>query len=101
MYRGIDLLAGLGYNATRFRQMLDQHQGVETARRLVLADGTAGLWKLLQMGKLDMSVEMWVLYPEYEELFDRTVIDRARAKLLGMNLDVEAALCRHQYDGKA
>lgn len=93
MHEGVNTLAKLGYNATRFRQMLlDEGDGVVVARRLVMADGTDGLWRLKQMGRLDMSVEMWVLHPEYEELFDQTTRDRAYAKLRAMDFNVDAHL---------
>ena len=93
MHAGVHTLAKLGYNATRFRQMLvDENDGAVVARRLVMADSTDGLWRLKQMGRLDLSVEMWVLHPEYEELFDQATRDRAYVKLRGMDFDVEAQL---------
>lgn len=93
MHEGVNTLAMLGYNATRFRQMLiDEGDGVTVARRLVMADGTDGLWRLKQMGRLDMSVEMWVLHPEYEELFDEVTRDHAYAKLRAMDFNVDAQL---------
>src|SRR5687768_7245269 len=92
MRQGVDTLAGLGYNATRFRQMLDRNGGVETARRLVLADAAEGLWRLKQMEHLHMSAEFWVLLPRYENLFDQPVRDQAHNKLRGMEFDVDAEL---------
>lgn len=93
MHEGVNALATLGYNATRFRQMLlNEGDAVVVAHRLVMADGTEGLWRLKQMGRLDMSVEMWVLHPEYEELFDQTTRDRAYANLRAMDFNVDAHL---------
>jgi hypothetical protein len=40
-----------------------------------------GLWRLKSMGRLDMSVEMWVLLPWYEPLFDTDVRRKAEDKL--------------------
>ena len=59
------------YNATRFFQMLGEHGGVETARRL-LATGSAmqtGLEELWLCKRLDLSVEAKVLLPKYQHLF--------------------------------
>jgi hypothetical protein len=58
------------YNATRFFQMLEEHGGVETARRL-LATGTiaqTGLTELWKCQRLDLSVEAKVLYAEVRRL---------------------------------
>jgi hypothetical protein len=41
-----------------------------------------------------MSVEMWVLLPWYERLFDDDIRDMARTKLALMEIDVEAELGR-------
>jgi hypothetical protein len=55
----------VGYNATRYLQMLHNHRGLETARLLVLADqpseGYTALW---EQGRLDLTVEALVLQPE-------------------------------------
>ena len=81
MHEGVNILTELGYNPTRFRQMLhyENDHGVTVARRLVMAHGTDGLRWLKQMGRLDMSVEIWVLHPEHEDLFDQPTSDPAYA----------------------
>ena len=95
MARGVVELARLGYNAHYFHQMLRDHPADEVARRLVLAkQPTYGLWKLKTMRRLDMSVEMWVLLPWYEALFDDSVRDEARLKLRLLEIDVPAELRR-------
>ncbi|WP_435589422.1 hypothetical protein [Micromonospora chalcea] len=95
LHQGVDTLAALGYPAKRFQLMLREYKGVETARKLVLSNNLSdGLWRLKQMGKLDMSVEMWVLLPWYEELFDEAVRDRAYRKLRAMDFDVDAEIRR-------
>lgn len=49
--------------------MLKRHGGVEAARRLVNGNISDGLRTLLRMGRLDMSVELWVLFDRYQGLF--------------------------------
>jgi hypothetical protein len=82
------------YNATRFFQMLEEHGGVETARRL-LATGTVaqtGLTELWNCQRLDLSVEAKVLIPKYALLFDEQLKDIARRRLIGHQFDVDAWL---------
>lgn len=66
-----------GYTATRFIQMVSGDGGVATARKLLRSaapsDGFSELWK---RGRLDLSVENYILRPEFEPLFseeDRTI----------------------------
>ncbi|AHH94943.1 hypothetical protein GCM10010174_35140 [Kutzneria viridogrisea] len=93
MHRGLLELARLGYDATLFRQMLDKHGAVEAARRLVLAkDPSYGLCKLKTLGRLDMSVEMWVLLPWYGPLFGPEVREQAERKLRLLEVDLEPEL---------
>ena len=74
----------VGYNATRFLQMLHDHRGLETARILVNAtqpsEGYTALWEL---GRLDLTVEALVLQPEWQSLFaeEPEFLDRARRRL--------------------
>lgn len=95
MERGVVELARLGYNATYFHQMLRDHPADEVARRLVLAKQPSyGLWRLKELGRLDMSVEMWVLLPWYAEVFDERIQDEARRKLELLEIDVPTELGR-------
>jgi len=57
-----------GYHATRFRQMLVEHRGVETARRLLptMSDGYAELWR---RKRLDLTVEALILREPWRALF--------------------------------
>lgn len=68
-----------GYNPTYYRSMLTKYGGIETARRLLRAegvsDGYATLWRL---GRLDLSVESVALDPRWSELF--TSEERAIAR---------------------
>ncbi|MFL6118918.1 hypothetical protein [Actinophytocola sp.] len=95
MVRGIRELAREGYNANYFRQMLATHGPVEAARRLVLdPTPSEGLWRLQQMDRLDMSVEMWVQLPWYQPLFEPEVREQARKKLEALRVDVPTELAR-------
>ena len=72
----------VGYNATLFLRMLSDHGGLETARRLITSsrpsDGFTALW---ERGRLDLSVEAYALRPEFEPLFERSVLQAARERL--------------------
>jgi hypothetical protein len=69
-----------GYNATRFLQMLNEHGGLETARRLLphMSDGFTELW---QRKRLDLTVEMLILQPRWHDLFSDGERDIARRRL--------------------
>lgn len=60
----------LGYNATRFLQLISQIGGLQAAKKLISKDGgTYGFEVLWEHKRLDLSVEAHVLKPEYKELF--------------------------------
>jgi hypothetical protein len=72
----------LGYNATRFLQMLSEHGGVATAKRLLWTDAPSdGFTTLWTHGRLDLTVEAHVLLPEYENLFGEEDRQKARERL--------------------
>ena len=68
------------YNATRFFQMLGEHGGVETARRLLphMSDGFTQLW---QRNRLDLTVESLILEPQWHDLFSDDEREMARRRL--------------------
>ena len=68
------------YTATRFHQMLTEHGGVETARRLLpqMSDGFTELW---QRNRLDLTVEALVLQPRWASLFSGNELEMARGRL--------------------
>lgn len=94
MRRGLfTLKRELNYNAARFAQMLATYGGVATAQRLLKEDGYhEGFTTLWERGRLDMSVEFFVLLPWYAPLFDDDVRDRARRRLTEHRFDVDAHL---------
>jgi hypothetical protein len=71
----------LGYNASRFLQML--HQGSLTAaRQLLHAPGVSeGFTKLWEHQRLDLTVETHVLKPEFQHLFTPQELDIAPSRL--------------------
>jgi hypothetical protein len=69
----------LGYNATRFIQLVEELGGVAAAKKLVTAPApTEGFTKLWELRRLDLSVEAFVLRPEFRTLF--TPEERRAAK---------------------
>jgi len=72
----------LGYNATRFLQMVSEHGGLVTARQLLWSDapsdGFTTLWKL---HRLDLTVEDHVLRAEFSSLFSDADREQALARL--------------------
>jgi hypothetical protein len=69
----------LGYNATRFVQMISQQGGLTTATQLLWSttpsEGFTTLW---ERGRLDLTVEAHVLKTEFAPLF--TDADRGQAR---------------------
>jgi len=60
----------LGYNASRFWQLVCEKGGVKAAKSLIAKEGGSdGFTTLWESGRLDLSVEAHALYPEYKELF--------------------------------
>jgi hypothetical protein len=60
----------LGYNATRFLHLVSEKGGLQAAKVLISKDGgTYGFEVLWEHKRLDLSVEVHVLKPEYIELF--------------------------------
>ena len=77
----------IGYNAVRFLQMLQEHGGVETARRLLpeMSDGFVTLW---EHGRLDLTVEYLVLQPKWHDLFTDDERKMARQRLRDCRMDI-------------
>ena len=97
-----DMVAGaarlrkeIGYNPTRFNQMVAQHGGPDAVRRLLqthdVSDGFATLW---ESGRLEMTCEAQVLLPWYRDLFTDQEVAAARRRLIAHHFDVDAFLER-------
>ena len=68
----------LGYNATRFVQMISEQGGLTTAKQLLWSSAPSeGFTTLWERGRLDLTVEAHVLKAEFTPLF--TDADRAQA----------------------
>ena len=76
-----------GYTASRFHQMLAEHGGVETARRLLpqMSDGFRELW---QRERLDLTIEALVLQSKWEDLFSAEERQLARDRLRECGMQV-------------
>lgn len=60
----------LGYNVTRYLQMVSERGGLATARQLLWSDTSSeGFTTLWSHGRLDLTVEAHVLKPEFTPLF--------------------------------
>ncbi len=74
----------VGYNATRYLQMLHDHRGLQTARILINAaqpsEGYTALW---ERGRLDLTVEALVLQAQWKALFaqEPELLHRAHSRL--------------------
>lgn len=73
----------LGYNPTRFLQMIDKYGGVGAAKKLLstedfIQEGVVTLWEL---GRLDLSVEALVVKEQFGELFIDKEKEIARKRL--------------------
>jgi hypothetical protein len=71
-----------GYNPTRSLAMVREHGGVETAKKLMKKEGVSGIVTLWEEGRLDLSLEAFVIKPEYAGLFTEEEIQHCK-KILG------------------
>lgn len=96
MVRGVEQLKReIGYNATRFIQLISEHGGAEAARHLLTGrDASDGFTTLWTHARLDMSVEAHALLPWYRELFTDEQLSAAERRLREHRFDVDAFL-RH------
>ncbi len=70
------------YFATYFKQMLDEHGGVQTAKRLLAkAEAQQGLTRLWELNLLDHSMEALVIQERFQPLFTDEEITEARRRL--------------------
>lgn len=71
-----------GYNATRFKVMLDQHGGVGAAKRLLDSPvAQSGLTHLWELQRPDLSVGQAVLNSRFSSLFTEEDLATARKRL--------------------
>ncbi len=71
-----------GYIATYFLQMLEEHGGRETAKRLLAKrEPQAGLFELWRLSLLHESMEAVVLQDRFRSLFTEDELAEARRRL--------------------
>lgn len=79
----------IGYNPTRFNQMVDEYGGPEAARQLLTGrDASDGFTTLWEAGRLEMSIEAASLLPWYEPLFTDQQRAVATRRLVEHRFDV-------------
>jgi len=89
----------IGYNPTRFNQMVAEHGGVGAAHLLLQgADASDGFTTLWEHGRLEMSVEAVVLVPWYADLFTNDERAIARRRLTDHRFDVDGYVARRALD---
>lgn len=74
----------IGYNATRFLQMVREKGGVETAHYLLagnVTDVSEGFTQLALKDRLDLAVETLVQSPDWTGLFSEAELKIARLRL--------------------
>ena len=78
------------YSATNFLRMLNNHGGIETAHRLLsVTEPHSGFTILWESGRLDITVERFVLNPRFQELFEDHELETARRRLRQYDYDRE------------
>ncbi len=71
------------YNATRYLQMVREHGGLKTAKKLLASDNPQdGLAKLWECGCSHLTVEALVLKERYRTLFTDQEIRTAKKRLV-------------------
>ena len=74
-----------GYTATRFFQLVSAVGGVAAAKQLIMKPGgTEGFGTLCLFSRLDLTVEAYVLKPEYKELFSEEEREVCRERLTSL-----------------
>jgi hypothetical protein len=86
----IEAARNRNYIPTYFIRMLDQYDGVETAKRLLAtSEFQSGLIKLYELELLEDSMERVVIKPKYSPLFDEDEIEEARRRLRALGFKEE------------
>lgn len=71
-----------GYYAHYFIQMIEEHGGVNTAKRLLAVEKPQeGLYRLWELSLLNESMEALVIDPRYSTLFSQGEIITAKQRL--------------------
>ena len=79
----------IGYNATRFLQLISEKGGLKAAKQLIAKDGgTYGFEVLWEHNRLDLSVEAHVLKEKYSELFSDAEKEMCRNRLRNFGFEI-------------
>jgi hypothetical protein len=79
-----------GYRASYFKQMVDEHGGLEAAHRLLAgSQSQSGLFRLWELDLLYASVEALVLQERFQPLFSEQELREARRRLEELNYSEE------------
>jgi hypothetical protein len=71
-----------GYSASTFLQQVREQGGLAVAKRRLATDAvSAGFKKLLELGRLDLSIEALALRDDFAPLFTDEELGRARERL--------------------
>lgn len=82
MWRIVEVARKHKYTPTYFMQMLEEHGGVQTAKRLLSGDNPQyGLDHLWEMGLLHESMEAQVIKEKFYTLFTKDEIKEAKKRL--------------------
>jgi hypothetical protein len=72
----------IGYNASRFIQMVNEQGSVAAAKHLINStQPSEGFTRLWELRRLDITVEARALKPEYRSLFTSSELARCRQRL--------------------
>ncbi len=77
--------AECGYTASRFLQLISSKGGVEAARQLIIKE-TAGFSALAALRRSDLTVEAYILKPQYATLFTDAEREICRERLKKLEL---------------
>jgi hypothetical protein len=79
-----------GYNSTRFYQTVIKRSGLQAAKHWLSSDTPQeGLFKLWELGGLEISMERLVLRKQFRELFSNIELNRAQKRLEDFNYTVD------------
>jgi hypothetical protein len=81
-------LKDCNYKATRFLQMVSSEGGLKAAKTLLKDEKISyGFMNLLESNRLDLTVEALVITKEYKHLFTEEEIQKAKDRLLSMDIN--------------
>ncbi|MEH1168005.1 hypothetical protein V6V47_21735 [Micromonospora sp. CPCC 205539] len=92
---GIPRLRRLGYNPFQFLEMVERYRGAVGATRHLLADPrhtSYGFQRLLELERLEDTVEFAACLPWFNELFRPIELNEARTRLIVHEFPIDARL---------